>query len=167
MKYKVSYCGKKLDLVDANNEEEAIEKVRAKFNFQAVDYEEDKRKKEEERKKRWEEKRCEDCGLKLALHITPHNHRYWICARCSHKFCYTDEGQKDYTHTILIQNGTPRISMTEKYHMGKEKIEQNIERVYSYIFHTLGCGYEDAKEIVEGVLKKRKETEDEIRKRNE
>ena len=52
-----------------------------------------------------------------------------------------------------------------EYHMGEEKIEQNIERVYSFVFHTLGCSYEDAKKIFEGVLKKRKETEDEIRKK--
>jgi hypothetical protein len=60
-----------------------------------------------------------------------------------------------------------RIRKKMEYRMSKSKIEQNIERVYSYLFHTLGCSYEDAKEIVEGVLKKRKETEDEIRKRNE
>lgn len=39
--------------------------------------------------------------------------------------------------------------------MNKEKILQNIERVYTYVFHTLGCSPEEAKEILEGVIKKR------------
>ena len=43
--------------------------------------------------------------------------------------------------------------MTE-YHMGEEKIEQNIERVYSFVFQTLGCSYEDANKIFKGTLKK-------------
>lgn len=38
--------------------------------------------------------------------------------------------------------------------MDKEKINQNIERVYSFIFHTLGCNDDQAKEILKGVLKK-------------
>ena len=41
------------------------------------------------------------------------------------------------------------------YEMGKEKIEQNIERVYSYVFHTLGCSVKDVKKIFDGVLDKR------------
>ena len=38
--------------------------------------------------------------------------------------------------------------------MNKEKINQNIERVYSYMFHTLGCSYLEAEEILDGVLLK-------------
>lgn len=41
--------------------------------------------------------------------------------------------------------------------MGKEKIEQNIERVYTFIFHTLGCSYQDAKKIFKNVLMKKNE----------
>lgn len=37
--------------------------------------------------------------------------------------------------------------------MNKEKIKQNIERVYMFIFHTLGCSPEDAKKIIKGVNK--------------
>ena len=40
--------------------------------------------------------------------------------------------------------------------MNNEKIKQNIERVYSYIFHTLGCGLKDAEKILTEVLKKRR-----------
>lgn len=98
MKYKVLYCGKKLDLVEASNENEAINKVRAEFNFEAVDYETDKIKKEEERERRWEHKRCE-CGRPLYKHITKHNNTYWLCNICRDKFCYTNEGKKDKFHT--------------------------------------------------------------------
>ena len=44
-----------------------------------------------------------------------------------------------------------------EYQMGNEKIEQNIDRVSIYVFHTLGCGIKDAEKIFTGVLKKRKE----------
>ena len=40
--------------------------------------------------------------------------------------------------------------------MSKEKIEQNIERVYIYVFHTLGCELKVAEKIFKGVIKKRK-----------
>ena len=36
--------------------------------------------------------------------------------------------------------------------MGPEKINQNVERVYEFVFHTLGCSLEDAKKIFERVL---------------
>ena len=44
------------------------------------------------------------------------------------------------------------------YQMGPEKINQNIERVYEFVFHTLGCSFEDAKKIFEGILLKYKKT---------
>jgi len=43
-----------------------------------------------------------------------------------------------------------------EHEIGDEKIEQNIERVYNYVFHTLGCGEKDVKKIFKGVLDKRK-----------
>ncbi len=49
---------------------------------------------------------------------------------------------------------TPSFVM--EYCMGDEKIEQNIERVDTFLFHTLGCGKEDVKRIVKGMLKKRR-----------
>ena len=36
--------------------------------------------------------------------------------------------------------------------MNNGKIKQNIERVYIYIFQTLGCDLEDAEKIFKGVL---------------
>ena len=39
--------------------------------------------------------------------------------------------------------------------MGEEKIEQNIERLDAFLFHTLGCGKEDVQIIIRGLLKKR------------
>ena len=39
--------------------------------------------------------------------------------------------------------------------MDKQKIEQNIERVYAYMFGTLGCSFEEAVEIFIGVIEKR------------
>jgi hypothetical protein len=52
-----------------------------------------------------------------------------------------------------------------EHHMGKEKIEQNIDRTYAFLFHTLGCGYEDATDICVGVLQRRKQREEAIRKK--
>jgi len=41
-----------------------------------------------------------------------------------------------------------------KYYLSEEKIDQNIDRTYSFIFNSLGCSYLDARKIFEGVLKK-------------
>jgi hypothetical protein len=46
-----------------------------------------------------------------------------------------------------------------EYRMGKEKIEQNVERVYSFVFHTLGCGIKDAKKIFKQVINKHEKKE--------
>jgi hypothetical protein len=102
-KYRVLYCGKKLDIVEAKNEKEAINKTRAEFNFEAVDDEVEKKKKEDERIKQWELKKCE-CGYPLVKHITRNNHIYWICSKCSDKFCYNDKGKKDFAHTKWCQD---------------------------------------------------------------
>lgn len=51
--------------------------------------------------------------------------------------------------------------------MGKEKIEQNIDRTYAFLFHTLGCSYEDATDVCVGVLQRRKDREEKIRTQHE
>ena len=48
--------------------------------------------------------------------------------------------------------------------MGKEKIEQNVERVYYYVFGTLGCSYEDAEKIFNGALLKNKKWREKLLK---
>jgi hypothetical protein len=45
-----------------------------------------------------------DCGFALTLHITKNNNRYWTCPLCSDKFCYTDDGKKDFEHTKWCQD---------------------------------------------------------------
>ncbi len=42
-----------------------------------------------------------------------------------------------------------------EHQIGDEKIEQNIQRLDIFLFHTLGCGKEDVKKIISGLLKKR------------
>ena len=38
--------------------------------------------------------------------------------------------------------------------MGDEKIEQNVERLWNFLFHILGCGKEDASRILAKFTKK-------------
>lgn len=38
--------------------------------------------------------------------------------------------------------------------MSQDKYEQNIERVYNFLFHTLGCDIFDAKIIIGGVRRR-------------
>ena len=52
----------------------------------------------EKSEKLWAEKKCE-CGKKLHKHITKHKNIYWICNNCRDRFCYNDNGKKDYTRT--------------------------------------------------------------------
>lgn len=40
--------------------------------------------------------------------------------------------------------------------MKQEKINQNIERLYNYLFYTLGCNLEEAEKISMGAIKKYK-----------
>jgi len=40
------------------------------------------------------------------------------------------------------------------YAMGEEKIEQNVERLSNFLFHTLGCGKEDTKKIINKFIKR-------------
>ena len=39
--------------------------------------------------------------------------------------------------------------------MGEEKIEQNVERLEIYLFHSLGCSKKDVQEIIKRLIKKR------------
>lgn len=34
------------------------------------------------------------------------------------------------------------------HHMGEEKIEQNVDRIWRYLIQDLGCGKADSKEII-------------------
>jgi hypothetical protein len=96
---------------------------------------------------------CKECKSELicvGVYGGAKDYRRWLCPKCDGRLL---------KNGAILNEVKRDLQKKIKYGMSEEKIEQNTDRVYIFMFHSLGCSYEDAKKIFNKVLERRKKND--------